>query len=113
MEQERQEENQKLTKKISPYKIIYPIIIGLAVVSYMLYKEFDPKAFDMEHRVLVIRCRPVHGHPGFRVYHSDQNTIRRETKLDTIHPNHISLGIHLGSNPFRHRGNQLGNPFRA
>ena len=28
MEQERQEENQKLTKKISPYKIIYPIIIG-------------------------------------------------------------------------------------
>ena len=47
MEQERQEENQKLTKKISPYKIIYPIIIGLAVVSYMLYKEFDPKAFDM------------------------------------------------------------------
>ena len=90
MEQERQEENQKLTKKISPYKIIYPIIIGLAVVSYMLY-----------------------GHPGFRVYHSDQNTIRRETKLDTIHPNHISLGIHLGSNPFRHRGNQLGNPFRA
>ena len=113
MEQERQEENQKLTKKISPYKIIYPIIIGLAVVSYMLYKEFDPKAFDMKHRVLVIRCRPVHGHPGFRVYHSDQNTIRRETKLDTIHPNHISLGIHLGSNPFRHRGNQLGNPFRA
>ena len=47
MEQERQEENQELTKKISPYKIIYPIIIGLAVVSYMLYKEFDPKAFDM------------------------------------------------------------------
>lgn len=28
MEQERQEENQKLTKKISPYKIIYPIIYG-------------------------------------------------------------------------------------
>ena len=47
MEQERKEENQNLTKKIRPYKIIYPIIIGLAVVSYMLYKEFDPKAFDM------------------------------------------------------------------
>ena len=43
MEQERQEENQKLTKKISPYKIIYPIIIGLAVVSYMLYKDSIPK----------------------------------------------------------------------
>ena len=39
-------EQQILTKKISPYKIIYPIIIGLAVVSYMLYKEFDIKAFE-------------------------------------------------------------------
>ncbi len=46
MEQQVHEENQNLTKKISPYKIIYPIIIGVAVVSYMLYKEFDPKAFD-------------------------------------------------------------------
>lgn len=118
MEQERQEENQKLTKKISPYKIIYPIIIGLAVVSYMLYKEFDPKAFDMitfnmEHRVLVIRCRPVYGHPGFRVYYPDQNTVRRETKLDSVHPGHIPLGIHLGRNSLRHRGNQPGDPFRA
>ena len=42
-------EQQILTKKISPYKIIYPILIGLAVVSYMLYKEFDPKAFDQIH----------------------------------------------------------------
>ena len=39
-------DQQILTKKISPYKIIYPIIIGLAVVSYMLYKEFDIKAFE-------------------------------------------------------------------
>lgn len=37
---------QQLTKKISPYKIIYPVIIGLAVVSYMLYKEFDITAFQ-------------------------------------------------------------------
>ena len=95
MEQERQEENQKLTKKISPYKIIYPIIIGLAVVSYMLYKEFD------------------HGHPGFRVYHSNQNTIGGETDLDSVHPGHISLGIHLGRNSLRYRGNQPSNPFRA
>lgn len=36
----------KLTRKISPYKIIYPILIGLVVVSYMLYKEFDIKAFE-------------------------------------------------------------------
>lgn len=47
MEKENAEEGQALTKKIRPYKIIYPIIIGLAVVSYMLYKEFDPKAFDL------------------------------------------------------------------
>ena len=112
MEQERQEENQKLTKKISPYKIIYPIIIGLAVVSYMLYKEFDPKAFDMITFTwntvfwlfVAVLCMAIRDF-GY--------IIRRETKLDTIHPNHISLGIHLGSNPFRHRGNQLGNPFRA
>ena len=39
-------EQQILTKKISPYKIIYPIFIGLAVVSYMLYKEFDIQAFQ-------------------------------------------------------------------
>lgn len=41
-----EESEKKLTNKISPYKIIYPIIIGLAVVSYMLYKEFDIKAFE-------------------------------------------------------------------
>ena len=41
---EQSEKN--LTQKISPYKIVYPIIIGLAVVSYMLYKEFDIKAFE-------------------------------------------------------------------
>ena len=41
---EQSEKN--LTKKISPYKIVYPILIGLAVVSYMLYREFDIKAFE-------------------------------------------------------------------
>lgn len=40
------ESEEQLTKKISPYKIIYPILIGLAVVSYMLYKEFDITAFQ-------------------------------------------------------------------
>lgn len=39
------EAEKKLTRKISPYKIVYPVIIGLAVVSYMLYKEFDINAF--------------------------------------------------------------------
>lgn len=46
MEEERKDDGQQLTRKIKPYKIIYPIVIGLAVVSWMLYDEFDPKAFD-------------------------------------------------------------------
>lgn len=69
--------------------------------------------FNMEYRILVIRCRPVLGHPGFRVYHSNQNTIGGETDLDSVHPGHISLGIHLGRNSLRYRGNQPSNPFRA
>ena len=36
-----------LTKKIRPYRIIYPILIGVVVVGYMLYNEFDPQAFDL------------------------------------------------------------------
>lgn len=39
-------DQKNLTRKISPYKIIYPIIIGFAVVGYMLYKEFDITAFE-------------------------------------------------------------------
>ena len=41
-----EEEQQLIGKKISPYKIIYPIGIGLAVVGYMLYREFDVTAFE-------------------------------------------------------------------
>jgi uncharacterized protein (TIRG00374 family) len=41
-----EDSEKQLTRKISPYKIIYPILIGLAVVSYMLYKEFDINAFQ-------------------------------------------------------------------
>lgn len=33
-------------KNISANKIIYPIIIGLGVVGFMLYREFDIKAFE-------------------------------------------------------------------
>lgn len=42
-------EQQILTRKIRPYKIVYPILIGLAVVAVMLYREFDPKAFQSLH----------------------------------------------------------------
>ncbi len=41
-----EESEKQLTQKIRPYKIIYPISIGLAVVVYMLYKEFDINAFQ-------------------------------------------------------------------
>jgi len=33
-------------KKISGIKIIYPVIIGLGVVIFLLFKNFNPSAFD-------------------------------------------------------------------
>ena len=47
MEGNYTDSDKKLTKQIQPYKIIYPVLIGVAVVGYMLYKEFDPSAFDL------------------------------------------------------------------
>ncbi|MDR0766123.1 MAG: flippase-like domain-containing protein [Odoribacteraceae bacterium] len=32
---------------IRVYKIIYPVIIGALVVGYMMYRDFDPGAFDL------------------------------------------------------------------
>ena len=43
------ESDKSITNKIKPYKIIYPIIIGLVVVTWMLYTEFDIRAFDEIH----------------------------------------------------------------
>ena len=34
-------------KKLSGIRVIYPVIIGLGVVGYFFYKEFNPKAFDV------------------------------------------------------------------
>jgi len=41
-------ENQdnKTLKSIKPSRIIIPILIGLAVVSYLIYKKFDSKTFE-------------------------------------------------------------------
>ncbi|MDR2130860.1 MAG: flippase-like domain-containing protein [Odoribacteraceae bacterium] len=36
-----------MTKQIRVRKVIYPILIGLVVVSYMLYRDFDPNTFDL------------------------------------------------------------------
>ncbi len=33
-------------KKIKPRDMIYPIIIGLGVVGYMIYRDFDPELFS-------------------------------------------------------------------
>jgi glycosyltransferase 2 family protein len=34
-------------KNISGIRIIYPVIIGLCVVAFFLFKDFNPKAFDV------------------------------------------------------------------
>ena len=34
-------------KKLSGVRVLYPVIIGLGVVAYLFYKEFNPKAFDV------------------------------------------------------------------
>lgn len=38
--------NKGIESKISPYKVIYPVIIGLGIVAYMFYREFDINAFS-------------------------------------------------------------------
>ncbi|MBZ0241654.1 MAG: flippase-like domain-containing protein [Bacteroidales bacterium] len=35
-----------IRKSLSPGRIIYPILIGLGVASWMLYRNFDPDAFS-------------------------------------------------------------------
>ena len=32
-------------KQVRPHRIIYPILIGFAVIAYLLYREFDPTVF--------------------------------------------------------------------
>lgn len=39
------EEQQKALKSISPYRIVIPILLGLAGVAYMLWRNFDPVEF--------------------------------------------------------------------
>ncbi len=36
----------KIIKSIQPGKIIWPVLIGLSVTGYLLYKEFDPESFN-------------------------------------------------------------------
>jgi len=40
---------QNIAAKISPKKMIWPVLIGLSVVGFMFYQNFDIKAFDVVH----------------------------------------------------------------
>lgn len=44
MSNNKKNNNQNPLESIKPRKVIYPILIGLSVVGYMLYKEFDINA---------------------------------------------------------------------
>jgi uncharacterized protein (TIRG00374 family) len=37
----------KIIKSIRPSRIILPVLIGLSVTGYLLYKEFDPGSFNL------------------------------------------------------------------
>jgi hypothetical protein len=40
-------EKSNLTKQIRTYKVIYPVLIGVIVVAYMMYRDFDPGTFEL------------------------------------------------------------------
>ena len=43
----QKDESQNIASQISPWKMLWPISIGLGVVGYLLYDNFDVKAFDV------------------------------------------------------------------
>jgi len=47
--QDNKKDNSKksIASRISPRKMIYPILIGVGVVAYMIYDSFDVRAFDV------------------------------------------------------------------
>ena len=102
-----EESDKKLTRKISPYKIIYPVIIGLGVVSYMLYREFDLTAFEqisfgwssvfwlsVAVMCMFIRDLVRYPYPG---------SFGGSFELDQVDPDYFSLGIYLGGNSLSDR----------
>ncbi len=42
-----QNDAQTIASKVNPRKMIYPILIGVGVVAYMIYNNFDVKAFEI------------------------------------------------------------------
>jgi uncharacterized protein (TIRG00374 family) len=48
MQDNKKEKKKKsVASRINPLKMIYPILIGVAVVGYMVYDNFDVRAFDV------------------------------------------------------------------
>lgn len=45
--QNKPHKEKSIASRISPRKMVYPILIGVGVVAYMIYKNFDVKAFDV------------------------------------------------------------------
>jgi hypothetical protein len=45
-------------QKIKVHRIIYPTLIGLGVVGYLLYKNFNPGAFSLVKFYLVVGFFP-------------------------------------------------------
>jgi len=41
------ENTEKILKKIKPSKIIFPVLIGLGVTGFLLYREYQPGSFSM------------------------------------------------------------------
>ncbi len=39
------ETEQSILQKIRPRRVLYPILIGLAIIAFLFYKEFDPDVF--------------------------------------------------------------------
>ncbi|TAJ13564.1 UPF0104 family protein [Marinilabiliaceae bacterium JC017] len=42
----------KILKSINPVKVVFPVIIGLGVTGFMLYREFDPSSLSALHFTL-------------------------------------------------------------
>ena len=102
-----EESDKKLTRKISPYKIIYPVIIGLGVVSYMLYREFDLTAFEQISfgwssvfwLSVAVMCMFIRDLGTLSV----SGFFRGSFELDQVDPDYFSLGIYLGGNSLSDR----------
>lgn len=41
-----EKQNENILRNVKPSRIIWPILFGLGVVGYMLYREFDPNSFS-------------------------------------------------------------------